>query len=419
MPTGRRNVRTPGARTSRRGRFVVRIAGIRFAGEPREDWAYTMLAGPIAARMHTGVWNLAPDDEGVTRVARYLSHCPLGDPAQATGRARAWTALNLVEETSFELWRIWSAVESVTRYLLARKALAADEVRARALMAAPPTRSPRPLAPTADEVLRELEVVLRQNQDLELGDWRACPREALTPSGPPTLEPVPPGEAFRQQTLRARPKPPSKPVKPTRKARRPSGSGAGRHLRVRSGPADAPSRNYNSSLIAVQLIDVGVARIRSRCQIDHACRRLPRPVINAKRLLNRPEPAGALDCTALRRPVAARGRTQQIANRQDLKIRIIHRRTEVSHLAVRVRADKRQWLKMLIETNKRLLIEAVRWVDVMIRTLVAPLEHDIERAVHSPPKPTRLRPLNKSQRRMQCRKRLGQVRRCNARDRHI
>lgn len=204
-------------------RFVVRIAGIRFTGEPREDWAYTMLAGPIAARMYTGVWNLAPDDEGVTRVARYLSHYPLGDPARATGRS--WTALNLVEETSYELWRVWSAVESVVRDLLARKTLTADEVRA--LMADPPTGSARPLVPTADEVLRELEVVLRQNHDLELGDWRACPREAPMPFGPPILEPVLPGEAFRQQTLRARPKPPSKPVKPTRKPRRPRGAGAG------------------------------------------------------------------------------------------------------------------------------------------------------------------------------------------------
>lgn len=158
-------------------RFVVRIRGVRLVGEPNLAWAYTCLAGPIAARMHTGRWNLGPGDEGATRLARWLAAIPVGD--QAKGSGRAWEALCAVEETAEKLWHGWSSVASVAQELLVRRRMTLEDVRL--LVVAPTITERRPLVPTADEVLAELDILLRQKHNVDLGPWRDCPREAPMP----------------------------------------------------------------------------------------------------------------------------------------------------------------------------------------------------------------------------------------------
>lgn len=160
------------------GRYVIRGGRVRLVGEPREAWLYTTLAGPIAARMYSGVLSLDPDDEGITRIARFLAETPQGEPTRASGRA--WTALTLVEDASYVLWRHWWAVEAAARELLTERTLTVEAVQLLAANAT--TGSQRPLVPKADDVLRQLEGVLRQKHGLLLGDWRSCPREAPMPA---------------------------------------------------------------------------------------------------------------------------------------------------------------------------------------------------------------------------------------------
>jgi hypothetical protein len=163
-------------------RYAVGIGCVAFTGTPNAGWMYALLAGPVAERMHTGMWNLDPDDDGVTRFARAMARVPIGEPAKATGRA--WEALCAVEETAETLWNRWSYVERVVAELRAKRVLSQGDVDA--IIHAPETGARRPFVPKADEVLAELEIVLQQNHGLDLGDWRACPRSAPMPAA--TLE---------------------------------------------------------------------------------------------------------------------------------------------------------------------------------------------------------------------------------------
>lgn len=52
-----------------------------------------------------------------------------------------------------------------------------------------PESSGRPLVPKPTEVLAELEVILRQSHQVDLGDWRAAPSSAPVPRA--TLERLP------------------------------------------------------------------------------------------------------------------------------------------------------------------------------------------------------------------------------------
>jgi hypothetical protein len=164
-------------------RYVVAIEQVRFVGTPNRGWVYSNLGGPIAEQMHTGVWNLDPDDRGVASFARYLAKLPLGEPEKATGRA--WAALCTIEETAELLWDKWWYVERLARQVSDDRAV--ERTRVAQILQETPGGIRRPLVPQATEVLGELEILLQQNHGLDLGDWRRCPRSSPMP--PATLEP--------------------------------------------------------------------------------------------------------------------------------------------------------------------------------------------------------------------------------------
>ncbi|MBV8759849.1 MAG: hypothetical protein JO257_21345 [Deltaproteobacteria bacterium] len=183
-------------------RLLGRIEAVRASGH-RVGALYGMLAGPIAERMYTKQWNLEPDDEGVMRFARVLAEIPPGDPARGLGRA--WEALCTTEETAEILWYSWPSVEALARELTERRRVTFAEVDA--ILKRDPAGSRRPLVPTAEEILSELDIVLRQNHNVELGDWRSCPRSAPVPAQSAKVEPRTPG----MSGVPARRKPARKP----------------------------------------------------------------------------------------------------------------------------------------------------------------------------------------------------------------
>lgn len=170
------------------GRFLVGLDGLQRAGASVLGFLYCLLAGPIAERMRSGQWNLDPDDEGVSRFARVIAGLPPGEPSRAEGRA--WHALCATEETAGALWDKWPCVEQVAAELASRETLSFEEVKSIVEGSPPPAK--RPLVPRVDEVLSELEIVLRQNHNVDLGDWRACPRSAPVGLGPAKLTLVKP-----------------------------------------------------------------------------------------------------------------------------------------------------------------------------------------------------------------------------------
>jgi hypothetical protein len=152
-------------------RFRVILDGVQLSQAKESDAFRALLAGPIAERMSLDDWNLACDDEGMTKLASRIARIPFGNPAQKTGRA--WEALCATEETCFELWSGWPTVTQLVKKLDECGTLTMADVLT-ALNTKYPRVRPKPLVPKADEILSELDIILRQNHRVELGDWRAC-----------------------------------------------------------------------------------------------------------------------------------------------------------------------------------------------------------------------------------------------------